>query len=73
MVYSFHMWQVIKKVIISWIKLQFRGNPLVENTNEYVGKFASALQVGMIGAVSVMSIAFIGSFIFIIGALRGWF
>ncbi len=67
------MWQLFKTIILNWIKSHFRGNPLVENTNEYVGKFASALQVGMIGAVSVIAIAFIGSFIFIVGALRGWF
>lgn len=67
------MWKVINKFIINWVKAQFHGNPLVENTGEYVGKFANAVQVGLIGAVSTIAFAFIGSFIFIVGALRGWF
>lgn len=68
-----YMWQMIKQFIINWVKAQFHGNPLVDNTSEYVGKFANAVQVGMIGSVSVILLGFIGSFVFVVGVIRGWF
>lgn len=67
------MWQMIKHFIIAWLKTQFHGNPLVENTSEYLGKTVSALQVGLIGVISVISFAFVGFFIFIVGVIKGWY
>ncbi|MDP3970434.1 MAG: hypothetical protein Q8P90_01920 [bacterium] len=62
-----------KKYLINWIKRQFNGNPLVENTGEYVSEVASAFRVGAIAVFSVISFAMIGSFVFVIGVIKGWF
>ncbi len=67
------MFEIIKQLAIKWLKAQFKGNPLVENTSEYLTKVGSAFQVGFVATVVFISLGFLGSFIIVIGAIKGWF
>ena len=64
---------IISHFIIQWIKTQFHGNPLVEETGEYLTKVAAAFQVGFLIVLSVIGFAFVGYVVFVVGVLKGWF
>ena len=67
------MWALIQKMILRWLKRQFHGNPLVEDTGPYLHKVGHALSVGAIGALVCVGLMVLFSIIFIIGTLYGWF
>ena len=67
------MWQLLQELMRTWIKAQFRGNPLVENTGAYLTQVAAALRVGIIGAGTFIILGVVGSAVFVIGVIKQWF
>jgi len=67
------MWQYILNFFKRWLKKQFVGNPIVEDTGPYLHKTAQALSVGMIGAVIFIVLGFLGAALVVIGSIKQWF
>ena len=62
----------IKAWLITWVKAQFNGNPLVENTEEYLGKVAQAVGVGVAGMLAIVPLAVLIYGGLIISVMKGW-
>ena len=67
------MWQFILNFFKGWLKRQFVGNPIVEDTGPYLHKTAQALSVGIIGAVSFIAIGMLGAVVLVFGSIKQWF
>lgn len=67
------MWQLLQELMRTWIKAQFRGNPLVENTGPYLTQVVAALRLGLVGAVTFIMLGVVGSAVFVIGVIKQWF
>jgi len=67
------MFKLFQQLILHWLKAPFKGNPIVEDTGPYLIEVAQAFKVGLIALVSLIAVAFLGSIIFMLGVINGWF
>jgi hypothetical protein len=67
------MWNLILNFFKRWLKEQFAGNPLVENTGPYLQKTAQAMSVGIIGALVFILLGMIGAVVVVFGSIKQWF
>ncbi len=70
------MWQALSttigKYFLGWLKSQFKGNPLIENTSEYLAKAGASIQVGIIAMVSIIAFGFLLYTFMIVAVVKGW-
>jgi hypothetical protein len=56
-----------------WLKRQFNGNPLVEDPKPYLQQVKQAYHVWLRMILACLVLMIVGSIIFVVGALYGWF
>jgi hypothetical protein len=67
------MLNYIQRFFQRWVKRQFHGNPLVEDTGPYLHKVGQAFHFWIRAVFVLMAGMILFCIIFIVGTLYGWF